>query len=213
MPPSIFKALLVIPTVALLLLTGRALDAGFGWSLFLGMCISWIPIQLLAFVEGYSLLNPVDNFWQFYFGDICLAGVLAFLSVTWRHAGDGWWRSTWWAVACLAASAGFVMVFYLMDHANWSADAHSGMPKQWHDLLVFLVFPYALLRAAPTLLTGASGLISEYWWAGAAALLLMAVWAVLMAVDAKRGGEFRDRAHPRDVRSARYIHSQATHTR
>lgn len=123
------------------------------------LCISWVPVQLIAFVaEGRRMWLPGEHSAIFFWGDSVLlpltAVALAWMRQEWLrqgHAGvplaDRWA----WRAGVIVVSVAVAVAFHASQILTWSPDALRAPSKVWHDYLVYPVFCYVLLSQAPFL--------------------------------------------------------------
>jgi hypothetical protein len=125
------------------------------------LCISWLPVQAIAFIfEDRQMWLPGEHSAIFFWGDSVLLTSIA-LSFAWmrrlwlREHPEGTGPSTaladrwWWRVVVALVAVGVSVWFHWVQVDTWPADRLHAFSKVWHDFLVYPVFIYYLGTQLP----------------------------------------------------------------
>ncbi len=123
------------------------------------LLISWIPVQLTAYVaEGRRMWLPGQHSAIFFWGDSVMLTSVAFAFAAMRRlwvAGqvgvdqapltDRWW----WRTAVAAVALGVSYWFHVVQIETWPVDRLHALSKVWHDFFVYPIFIYYLGSQLP----------------------------------------------------------------
>lgn len=177
---AIFAVLAVLLCVFLMYAARSAFEMRFVPAVAVGICLSWIPMQIMAiWWEHRWLWPPSTQYASFFWGDLvwlplCL-GALAVL--TKKAPLDGLQNHFGWQLFAfiVAVAAGFGLHHF--DAANYSASALNSPTKLWHDCVSTVVWVFALVSQAPVLYYG---WLMRRWRPIALAILSLAAFFYLV---------------------------------
>lgn len=154
------------------------------------LLISWVPVQVLAFVfEGRRMWLPGEHSAVFFWGDSVLlpltAVCLAVMRREWirEHPPGSVPRADTvaWRVVAGAVAIAIAVAYRANESWTWTQAELSAPSKLWHDWFVYPVFAYFLASQLPFLwqvrwrgrrLVQAAGIagavvgLAGWWWLG-----------------------------------------------
>jgi len=163
-PHSTFETLFTLFSVLCALMAIRYVpklyDKGAAAAYLGGVAISFIPVQVIAYVaEGRRMWLPGQHSAIFFWGDlVLLPGAAAGLAIVRREwiaqhgAHNAFEHSRAWRLVCVLAAVAVGMAYHYTQ-LEWTPLALHAPSKVWHDYFVYPVFTYLLLLPLPYLVT------------------------------------------------------------
>lgn len=161
-----------------------AMDHGFWPAALFALCISAIPMQLVARVlEHRWMLPPSTQFKGFIYGDtFCLPIAVGLLAMLVQRANPDAGFLNWgvWSYIALVIALALATGFRLTEESAYVRPTYESPTKLWHDWFVIFMFSFVLLKYAPALWQAKIG------WDGAAialaAVAAFGAWSYLAIV-------------------------------
>ena len=163
-PHTAFETLFTLFTVFCALVAMRYIprlyEKGAAAAYLGGVAISFLPVQVIAFVaEGRRMWLPGQHSAIFFWGDLILlpgaAAGFALVRREWvaqRGERGAFANSRPWRLVCVGAAV-MVGLAYHYTQLEWIPLALHAPSKVWHDYFVYPVFTYYLLVPLPYLVT------------------------------------------------------------
>lgn len=186
---ALYLSLLAVVLGVSLLKGRRVFSRGPVFAFVVALCVSWIPMQLIArLLEQRSMLSPSEQFQSFYWGDLILLPLaLAGLTVLAKDMPTtGWHSGTGWQATAVLIGIAVGVGFHLIDQGNYTAMALNSPTKLWHDIVAFPVLTYLLVLQSPALVYSRSG--SKTVKAVLIAICLVSFGYLALIYDAKHPG-------------------------
>lgn len=130
------------------------------WRVYLtALLISWIPVQVLAFVfEGRKMWLPGEHSAVFFWGDSVLLPMIAVscwaMRRTWVEQNPNGFAlaDKWqWRVFVALVALGVAAAYHATQVTSWPPTNLRAPSKLWHDMAVYPIFIYFLASQAPFL--------------------------------------------------------------
>jgi hypothetical protein len=133
------------------------------WVAVVGVCISWVPVQLLALAfEGRQMWLPHQHSAVFFWGDLVALPSIAVGFSLLRHRWDADHVGAlsppvpladrrWWLTVVLVIAVTISYAYHGAQIDTWPFAGLHSPSKAWHDFFVYPVFLYFLVSQVPFL--------------------------------------------------------------